>query len=102
MTPGGGPATSVGCPAPAAPSPFTFSQSGGYVVLVWAAAAGAADYVIEVGSGPGLSNLLVTPVGSATTLAAVAPPGIYYARMRGRNGCGLGAASNEIVVTIGL
>ena len=96
----GGAGGGTTCATPGAASPFSFSQSGGYVVLVWAAAAGAADYVIEVGSGPGMSNLLVTPVGSATTLSAIAPPGRYYARIRSRNACGLGAASNEIVVTI--
>jgi hypothetical protein len=69
-------------------------------VLVWAAAAGAADYVIEVGSAPGLANLLVQSVGAGTTLSTFAPPGRYYARMRARNACGSGEASNEIVVTI--
>lgn len=96
----GGATGGTTCATPGAASPFSFSQSGGYVVLVWAAAAGAADYVIEVGSGPGMSNLLVTPVGSATTLSAIAPPGRYYARIRARNACGLGTPSNEIVVTI--
>jgi hypothetical protein len=88
------------CQTPAAPSPFTFSQSGPMVVLVWSAAAGAQDYVIEVGSSAGLSNILVAPLGAATTLTAMAPPGVYYARIRGRNACGLGAPSNEIVVVI--
>ena len=83
---------------PAPPSPFSFSQSGPIVVLVWAAAAGAQDYVIEVGSAPGLSNMLVAPLGATTTLTAMAPPGRYYARIRARNACGSGAASNEIVV----
>jgi len=88
------------CQTPGAASPFSFSQSGPMVVLVWAAAAGAQDYVIEVGSSPGLSNILVAPLGATTTLTAMAPPGRYYARIRARNACGLGAASNEIVVVI--
>jgi hypothetical protein len=67
---------------------------------VWAPSAGAADYVIEVGSSPGLSNILVTGVGGGTTISTVAPPGVYHARMRGRSACGVGPASNEIVVTI--
>ena len=90
----------AGCHAPTSPSPFTYAQSGAFVTLAWAPAAGAADYIIEVGSGAGLANVLVTGVGGGTTISTVAPPGVYFARMRGRNGCGLGPPSNEIVVTI--
>jgi hypothetical protein len=88
------------CGAPGTASPFSFSQSGAFVVLVWARAAGAQDYVIEVGSAPGLSNILVQPLGAVTSVSTFAPPGRYYARIRARNACGMGAASNEIVVTI--
>jgi hypothetical protein len=88
------------CGAPGAASPFSFSQSGAFVVLVWAGAAGAQDYVIEVGSAPGLSNILVQPLGAVTSVSTFAPPGRYYARIRARNACGMGPASNEIVVTI--
>ncbi len=95
----GGSGTSP-CGAPGSASPFSFSQSGSFVALVWAGVAGAEDYVLEVGSAPGLSNLLVLPLGATTSLSAVAPPGRYYARIRARNQCGLGPASNEIVVTI--
>ena len=96
----GGSAAVPGCNSPTSPAPFTYSQSGAFVRLAWAPAAGARDYVIEVGSAPGLSNVLVTGVGAGTTISTVAPPGVYYARMRGRGSCGLGPASNEIVVTI--
>ena len=88
------------CSLPGTPSPFTFSQSGAFVVLAWAAAAGAESYTIEVGSASGWSNLLVHNVGATTTLSAMAPPGRYYARMRAQSACGAGQASNEIVVTI--
>ena len=97
----GGAAPMPGCNQPTSPSPFTFSQSGPFVTLAWAPAAGATDYVIEVGSATGLSNILVTSVGGGTTISTVAPPGLYYARMRGRSPCGLGPPSNEIVVRIG-
>jgi hypothetical protein len=88
------------CNLPRSPSPLTFSQSGAFVVLAWAPANGADDYVIEVGSGPGMSNLLVQGVGALTRLSTVAPPGRYYARIRARNACGPGAPSNEIIVVI--
>lgn len=88
------------CTAPGSASPFTSSQSSPLVVLVWAGVAEAQDYVIEVGSGTGRSNILVAPRGAATTVSAVAPRGRYFARIRARNACGLGPASNEIVVTV--
>jgi hypothetical protein len=96
----GGSASSSGCSSPTSPSPFTYSQSGAFVTLAWAPAAGAADYVIDVGSGPGLSNILVTSLGAGTTISTIAPPGVYYARMHGRNACGLSVPSNEIIVTV--
>jgi len=88
------------CAVPGATTPFTYSQSGAFVVLVWAAAAGAEDYVIEVGSAAGLSNILVQPLGPTTSVSAIAPPGRYFARIKAKNGCGVGPASNEIVVVI--
>jgi hypothetical protein len=94
---GGAPSS---CTLPGSPAPLVFSQSGPLVVLAWGAVADAAGYVIEVGSAPGLSNLLVQDLGATTTLSAVAPPGHYFARMRARNACGAGPASNEIEVTI--
>jgi photosystem II stability/assembly factor-like uncharacterized protein len=88
------------CGAPGSPSPLTFSQSGAAVTVHWSAAAGAADYVIEVGSAPGLANLLVLPLGATTSISTLAPQGRYYARIRARNACGLGPASNEILVIV--
>jgi hypothetical protein len=100
----GGAATTPGqvspCVALSAPASFSFSQSGALVVLVWAGVANATDYVIEVGSAPGSSNILVAPVGAVTSLSAMAPPGRYYVRVRARNACGAGAASNEILVVV--
>ena len=90
----------AGCNLPVSPSPFTYSQSGSFVVLAWAGAAGAEDYVIEVGAAPGLSNILVQGLGATTSVSTFAPAGVYHARIRARNRCGAGPASNEIVVTI--
>ena len=66
----------------------------------WAGVTGANDYVIEVGSSTGGSDLLVAEVGAVTSVDTVAPPGIYFVRVRARNACGAGSASNEVVVTI--
>jgi hypothetical protein len=88
-----------GCATPAAPTGFAFSKTGNVVTLTWNPAAGASDYVIEVGSVSGLSNILVTAL-PGSPISATAPPGTYFARLRGRNACAMGAVSNEIVVVM--
>jgi len=97
---------SSGCSAaPGAPSGLTVvSTSGGTVVLSWGAASGSpTTYIVEAGSAPGLSNLANSDLsGTSTTLTA---PGVgagtYYIRIRGKNACGTGAASNEVVAVVG-
>jgi hypothetical protein len=91
----GTPCTLVGTP-----SPFNVSVSGRFVVLTWAGVAGAADYLIEVGSSAGASDLLVAPLGNTTTVSTYADPRLYYARIRARNACGVSAPSNEVAVQI--
>jgi hypothetical protein len=88
-----------GCTAPGSASPLAFTRVGRQVTLTWSAASGATDYVLEVGSSAGSSNVLVTPV-TGTSLTAMAPPATYYVRIRPRNACALGAASNEVVVVV--
>jgi hypothetical protein len=82
------------------PSPFSITQSGRFVVLVWAGVAGATNYLVEVGSASGGSNLLVAPVGNVTSVSTFADPRVYYVRIRARNACGDSAASNEVIVRI--
>ncbi len=90
-----------GCSVPSTPGGFTSSVSGRTVSLAWGAAGSASSYVLEVGSAAGQSNLLVSNVGGVTALGGPAPPGRYYARVRGVSACGQqGPASNEIVVTV--
>lgn len=87
---------------PAAPTAFSASVTGTTVVLTWTAPSGTPSaYIIEAGSTPGASNLVVSDTGStATSLTATAAPGTYYARLRARNACGTSAPSNEIVVVV--
>ena len=61
----------------------------------------AASYIVEAGSSPGQNNIVVFDTGSATTaLTAVAPDGTDDVRVRGRNSCGTGPVSNEVIVTV--
>ena len=84
--------------APAAPTGLTESGSGSTVILRWTAAAGATDYIVEAGTGPGLTNIVSARVGNVTQVTTTAPPGTYYIRIRALNASGVGPASNEVVV----
>ncbi|HJZ74487.1 MAG TPA: fibronectin type III domain-containing protein [Vicinamibacterales bacterium] len=89
--------------APGAPAGFTASASGSTVTLRWNAASGSpTTYVVEAGSAPGLNNLANSDLGSPAT-SYVAPGvarGAYYVRMRARNECGTGPASNEVLLVV--
>ena len=89
----------IGCSQPSAPGTLSATVSGSNVALSWGPATGAASYVLEAGSAPGASNLGQFPTASPG-LAASAPPGIYYVRVRALSACGSGPASNEVIVTI--
>jgi hypothetical protein len=96
--------TGTGCTGvPGPPSGLGIAlNSGGTVVLTWNGAAGnPTSYAVEAGSGPGLSNVANSDLGLTTTLTATGVgPGIYYVRIRARSACGIGPASNEIVVVV--
>ena len=82
------------------PAPFSATVSGRFVILNWAGVADATDYVIEVGSSSGASDLLVAPVGNVTTVSTMADPRTYFVRVRARTACGTTDPSNEIIVQI--
>ena len=95
----------VGCvSAPGPPASFTYTVLARTVTLHWAAPASGgppAQYVLEVGSASGLSNLATIPTAStAVSLATPAPPGAFYVRIRAQNACGTGAASNEQLIVV--
>jgi hypothetical protein len=88
------------CPVPAPPPGLMRGGSGSTVVLTWGPAAGALEYVAEAGSESGLADRATLNVGAATSLTASAPNGLYFVRVRGLNGCGLGPPSNELQVQV--
>ncbi len=60
------------------------------------------QYQLHAGSGPGLSDLGMLPLGAGTTtFANAAPAGTYYVRAFAANASGAGPASNEATVTLG-
>jgi hypothetical protein len=90
---------------PGAPTNLVGASAGSSITLSWQApTSGGAptSYFLEGGSAPGLSDLGGAPTGSVATTLSIAnvPDGTYYLRIRGQNGAGLGAPSNEIALVV--
>jgi hypothetical protein len=78
--------------------------NGTTVILGWGVPPGnqPTSYVIEAGTGPGLSNITIFDTGNSAPGLTVnnVPPGTYYVRVRGRDASGTGPASNEVTVVV--
>jgi hypothetical protein len=92
------------CGSMPAPTTFTSQVSGNIVTLAWSLPAGAAEpsaFVIEAGSASGLANLAILNLGSGMrSLTVGAPPGRYFVRIKGRNACGDGPVSSEVMIEV--
>lgn len=87
--------------APGSPRNLSATGGGNVVNLRWSApnsGGPVTSYVIEAGSGPGLSNLGVVDVGHVTTFTTAVPSGTYYVRVRAVNARGASAPSNQVTV----
>jgi hypothetical protein len=99
-------------PAPPPPSPIpgppvglTSTVVGTSVVLAWTppvSGASPSGYLIDVGSRPGATDLLVYPTGNQllSIVATNVRPGIYFVRVRAGNAVGESLLSNEVVVIV--
>jgi hypothetical protein len=56
------------------------------------------NYVLESGSGPGLSNLGTFDLGPSTSFTTNVPPGVYYVRLRATNANGSSWPTSDIIV----
>jgi hypothetical protein len=102
--------TAPGCAGPALPLTLAAQVVGRNVRLVWSplqpSLAKRLDqqspitYTLDVGSVAGATNIAAFPMGRASSMATVAPPGTYFVRIRSSNVCGAGAASNELRLRI--
>ena len=82
------------------PTALTAQVRGNAVTLTWSPSPGAARYVIEAGSAPGLADVVPGFAMGPTPGLFVpgVPPGRYYVRVRAGYGAVLSAPSNGIVV----
>jgi hypothetical protein len=87
---------------PNVPINLTLTVGGSTVTLQWSASPGAASYIVEAGSAPGLTNLANFDTGNASTVltALNVPPATYYVRVRARNDAGTTAPSNEALAIV--
>jgi len=93
-----------GLPGP--PTSVDANIRDGQAIFTWAAPSNggeATGYVLEAGTLPGASNLYAAPRGPSEMAFQfpVVPGTRYYLRVRGFNTSGIGAASEEVVVSSG-
>lgn len=92
--------------AAAPPINLTFFARGTTVFLIWDPAPGSSptSYIVDAGTGSGLTNITSFNTGSALPYLTVTgvPAGIYYVRVRAVDPTGAGGASNEVVIAVSL
>lgn len=87
------------CSSPGTPS-LSASVSGSTVTFSWSSVSGASDYALGVGTSVGVSGSLSTTTSSTSYTWSNVSSGTYYARVRARNSCGTGSASNEVTFSV--
>ncbi len=77
--------------------------SGSTVVLTWRAdgSLDLIEYLVEVGSTPGGSDIYNAPVGTQTSFSATVRSGSYFARVRARTPGDSSVLSNEVGFAVG-
>jgi len=93
------------CSAPGLPTNLAYTLADNLVTLNWTPPASGVTqgYRIYAGTGPGLSNALVTSIGSTSTFSGYGALGTYYVRIAARNSCSTGPVSSpdlEVVVAV--
>jgi hypothetical protein len=88
---------------PGEPLDFTAEVIGSTVAFTWAPPVTGgvpAGYVLEAGSGPGLSDIARVPLAATTASAAGVPPGTYFVRVVPVNAAGAGQPSAELQIVV--
>lgn len=94
----------LGCSATAVvPANLTVSTAGGVATFRWLGPLGATGYRLQVGSVQGGTDVADISLGMVTALSvplAGVPRRAYYVRVAAESACGVGAPSNEVVLTV--
>jgi hypothetical protein len=94
----------AGCVAPpGAPRRFFATMQAGLANLTWDRGPGdpPSGYLLEVGTSPGLRNLMTITLGELSSLRASATNGVYALRLLATNACGTSAWGSETQLTVG-
>ena len=97
-------AASAFAQVPGAPTGLTSVVSGTTVTLTWAAPSIGGvptGYVVEAAVTPGGPVVATLNHPGLSISVPNVPAGVYYVRVRGVNGSGQSAPSNEVVVSVG-
>jgi hypothetical protein len=78
--------------------------SGASVSLRWSSfgASNIVEYLLEVGTAPGLSNLFNGSLGAASSIRGTVAPGTYFVRVRARRSDSTILVSNEVSFSTGI
>lgn len=88
---------------PAPPLDPTVASEGTVLTFRWRppSTQTAAGYLLEAGTGAGLTNVASLPLGAAATSFTIdAPPGRYWARVRAVNPAGVSVPSTELIIDV--
>ncbi|MDH4063743.1 MAG: M12 family metallo-peptidase [Acidobacteriota bacterium] len=89
---------------PTAPQNTQTSVVGNNITVSWQAPAQGGPittYLIQAGTGPGLSDVFNGPVGAATSVSSPIANGTYYIRVAAQNSIGVGPYAMEVVAQVG-
>ena len=88
---------------PRTPRSFSALATGAQVSLSWQRGLGdpPSGYILDVGTAPGLADMMTLPLGEAPSLSANAANGRYALRLRATNACGTSLWGAETVLTVG-
>lgn len=89
---------------PSVPLNLQATVVGSQLTVSWSPPASGApisSYLLQAGTGPGLSDLFDGAIGPITSISAALSSGTYYVRVAARNGAGTGPTTADVVASVG-